>query len=96
MKKFMILATAALLGSAVNASYLYWQVDSADYTDSTSWNAARIYAVDSSGTATVLNSYDSEDDSTYAVAMADTGANAVNLSQLSNASSYSFYIELVN
>ena len=101
MKKLMFFSMLMMLAGASQASYLYWQVNAVDAkteSESTiSFDYARVYAYsETSGESTLLNLADA-DGSTTSYSLAASGVSAViNLSQLVDASSYSYYIELVN
>lgn len=94
MNKYIALAAAVLLGGASQAAYLYWQVDAAD-ASGFDFNYARVVATADS-TSQVLNITDDFGE-TISVDMVAVGSSAaINLDQLSNASAYSYYIELIN
>lgn len=95
MNKFIALVSVMLLGGASQASYLYWQVDTAD-AEGIAFNYARVVADNGSG-AQILDITDDVGVTKEGYAVVAKGAKAaINLDQLGDASAYSFYIELVN
>ena len=96
MKKLILIAATALCSWVSEAAYLYWQVDTTD--TSIVFESARVAYDNGSGTSGYLALADLDTGETkadYYVSDAGVGA-AINLRQLENASSYSYYIELVN
>ncbi len=88
MKKLLVLASLLFVSSYAHAAYLYWQVDTTDYSSSgisgiDSVNQYRLYAVTSDGTATKLQT-------------TATAGTPVSVDLANYASGYSFYVELVN
>ncbi len=85
MKRILVLSVSLLAASFANASYLWWQVDTSDYssTISDTVNQYTLWAVNGSSSATMI-------DGTSTVG----AANAVDISAYS--SGYSFYVELAN
>ena len=96
MKKLLVFSMLAMFAGASQASYLYWQVDTGD--TAISFESARVAYDDGAGSSGYLALADlstGETSEGYFVSDAGVGA-AINMSQLANASSYSYYIELVN
>lgn len=84
MKRILILSASLLAATFANASYLWWQVDTTDYSSiSGTVNQYQLWAVNDSSSATVI------------AKTATAGvANSVDISAYS--SGYSFYVELAN
>ena len=101
MKKLLLLALITALTGYARASFLYWQVDN-DTESSYTYNYARVMAKGADGGAVMLALADPHTGDTEA----DTGwvstqvgavtYNVINLAQIGNDATYSFYIELVN
>ena len=95
MNKYIALVAAMLLGGASQAAYLYWQVDAGDASDIT-FGCARVVA-ESGGSSQILSITDGVGETKVGYELVAQGVGAaINLDQLSNASAYSFYIELIN
>lgn len=95
MNKYIALAAAVLLGGASQAAYLYWQVDATD-ASGFDFNYARVVATAADSPSQVLN-ITGDVGETISVDMVAAGSHAaINLDQLSDASAYSYYIELIN
>lgn len=93
MKKLLVAMIAGLAGFAANAAYLYWQVESSDYSNITEpdrVNAYNVYAVESNGTQHFLDGYRGD-----AGSMNMSEAQTVDLGVYSGAN-YSYYVELMN
>lgn len=97
MNKYIALVAAVLLGGASQAAYLYWQVDNTDASD-IAFSYARVVAeAEGSSTSQVMYITDGQGETKDGYAMVAKGTRAaINLDQLTNPSSYSFYIELIN
>ena len=100
MKKLFIAAAIGFIACSTHAAYLYWQGNSDDLKDAEiEANYARVVAVDEGGNETILNMADkvtgvTQDGKSLSVVGPDTAV--INLSQLTDPSAYSFFIELVN
>lgn len=95
MNKYIALAAAVMLGGASHAAYLYWQVDASDAQDIT-FGYARVVAESESGTQ-YMSITDGSGNTKDGYQMVAAGSHAaINLDQLSDASAYSYYIELIN
>ena len=95
MNKYIALVAAMLLGGASQAAYLYWQVDANDATGIT-FGYARVVA-ESGGSSQILSITDGVGETKVGYELVAQGVGAaINLDQLSDASAYSFYIELIN
>ncbi len=81
MKKLLVLASLLFVSSYAHAAYLYWQVDTTDYSGFSTANEYHLYAV--SGT-TVKN-----------IETTSTAGKTISV-DVSSYSGYSFYVELVN
>lgn len=100
MKKLFIAAVIGFIACSTQAAYLYWQVNSSDFEDTgIEAGYARVVAVDVNGTETILDMADRKTGETQAgssLTEVDRGTAVINLSQLTDPSAYSFFIELVN
>ena len=101
MKKVLLLGAVLLAAQFVNASYLYWQVDSSDFAglkNADEVNAARIYQNGAVGSPVVVSPvyYNGESTSGSVAAINTKGAYAIDVGDLSTTGSYSYYIELGN
>lgn len=100
MKKLFIAAVIGFIACSTQAAYLYWQVNTADFKeDGIEANYARVVAVDVNGTETILDMADKRTGETQvgsSLTGVDLGTAVINLSQLTDPSAYSFFIELVN
>ena len=96
IKKLSILLGLVLTGSVTQASYLYFQVNAADAEDF-EFQGARVVAFNAGG-YTYLDIADWDGTTMEGVNVVGEGVSemAINLSQLTDATAYSFYIELVN
>lgn len=101
MRKSICLLAAFLLAGTVNAAYLYWQVDSADFKGTEDFVTGDTIDVDAEY-ATVW-AVQSPDGAPVALSAGEgtkisvgSGGAVINLSQLGDPTAYSFYIELVN
>lgn len=96
MKKVLLLGAVLLAAQFVNASYLYWQVDSSDFEglkNAGEVTAARIYQNGAVVSPVYYNGVSTGD----SVAGINTkGAYAIDVGDLSTTGSYSYYIELGN
>lgn len=100
MNKLFIAAVIGFIACSTQAAYLYWQVNSSDFEDTgIEAGYARVVAVDGSGNETILNMADKKTGETLAgssLTGVNLGTAVINLSQLTDPSAYSFFIELVN
>lgn len=103
MKKLLIILSVSLASVFANASYLYWQVDSADYVGMAGANeVAGARLVNGDPGALVTSYYLSYNDTTAEAAWTASNENgslgtlyAANIGD-NTGSLYSYYIELVN
>lgn len=96
MKKVLLLGAVLLAAQFVNASYLYWQVDSSDFEglkNAAEVNAARIYQ---DGVVVSPVYYNGESTSGSVAGINTKGAYAIDVGDLSSTGGYSYYIELGN
>jgi len=102
MNKFIVSAFAFAAAISAQASYLYWQVDATDIQEvnswavqgGTDWGTAILYAVDEDGNKTVVDySYNGSDG---AAGTGFASQSSVDLSKISGAANYSYYVELVS
>ena len=84
MKRILVLSASILAASFANASYLWWQVDTTDYSGiSGTVNQYTLWAVNGSSSATMIDGTNKAG-----------AANSVDISAYSTG--YSFYVELAN
>ena len=85
MKRILVLSASILAASFANASYLWWQVDTTDYSSTISGtvNQYTLWAVNGSSSATMIDGTNKAG-----------AANSIDISAYSNG--YSFYVELAN
>lgn len=94
MKKLTVLLVAFAATITANASYLYWQVETSDYshiTESDQVTAVNVWAVDNNGDKIFVDGYRATEGTTVNMSQAQM----IDVSNFSNGS-YSFYIELMN
>ena len=93
-------AVIGFIACSTQAAYLYWQVNSSDFEDTgIEAGYARVVAVDGNGNETVLDIADKltgETTTGSSLTAVNLGTAVINLSQLADPGSYSFFIELVN
>lgn len=94
MKKLSVLLVAIAATVTANASYLYWQVQSTDYshiTEPNSVTGVNVWAIDDKGTKTFVDGYRATDGNPVNM----TQAQEIDVSTFSTGS-YTFYVELMN
>jgi Na+-transporting NADH:ubiquinone oxidoreductase subunit NqrB len=98
MNKILLALSVLLAATMANASYLYWQVDSSDYTDDVT-GANVWYSTDGGATKTKLTTYGLDEDTGNIVAIANPEPDvlyAIDMSDSTWNESYSYYIEVAN
>lgn len=100
MKKFFIIAASVVCANFAQAAYLYWQVDSSDFSElGVSATYARVVATPTEGGSDVYLQLVSQETG-VATGNTMTGINlgpaAVSLDTLGSSTAYSFFIELLN
>lgn len=100
MKKLFMAAVIGFIACSTQAAYLYWQVNTDDFKDAgIEADYARVVAVDGGGNETVLDMADKvtgETKTGSSLTAVNLGTAVINLAQLADPGSYSFFIELVN
>ena len=103
MKKLLIVLSVSLASVFANASYLYWQVDSADYVGmdgADQVTGARLVNGDSGALVTsyYLSYNDTTAEATWTVSNNDGSLGTLYAADIGSntGSEYSYYIELVN
>lgn len=106
MKKIIVLLGIGVVSFSVQASYLFWQIDSEDLAGKvtpyatkieTPWDKATLYAVDSEGTKYSLKEWVVENANEDETNPYDgfTAGKSINLGDYYSAG-YSYYVEMVN